>query len=325
MGLAKAFYDDAIRQTGIDQLGFAELGGTCHHWSGHDISIVDCDSPGSPELGRILTSIATGGQAEYSEEPAELFGVATRAVRVRFRTNVGFATLGAQFAGEQFKFKPNPETKKFWMVSGPCRTAAAREDIFRDFGIAPEDCPILAVLEGDDVLDLDAAIALAKRLGLSHLGGRFFRCRTNGESGKRNVLSRSVECLAHVAHDLGLDTREFSSGEGLVPLSPFPVADKHAMGVTNDLIRCAGEVSLTWEGDPSQLGILVGAIESAQQEDRMISFDETMTNAGWDMTKVPPATFAPAVTRITVSRNGGEVIHIGKKNLSLLRSVLQHH
>lgn len=246
------------------------------------------DAEGGLGAGLALAQVCTAGLAEISVVPGEIEGCGWPHVLVATDHPVE-ACLFSQYAGWQIGVE-----KFFAMGSGPMRSAAAREDVFRKLDYREPAEVAVGVLEGPKPPTAAVFRFISEKTQVPPHRTTLLIAPTASAAGNFQVVSRVVETALHKLFELGFDVTRLRSAVGTAPLSPVAPDDLTGIGRTNDAILYGGRVTLWVRGDDEsieQVGPKVPAMASACFGEPFLRIFE---QAGRDFYKIDPHLFSPA-------------------------------
>tara|TARA_A100001011_G_C14241527_1_gene813475 strand:- start:395 stop:1372 length:978 start_codon:yes stop_codon:yes gene_type:complete len=227
--------------------------------------------------------------------------------------------LGSQYAGWSLTAKKEETGGKsfFCLGSGPARSLACREDLFKDIAYKDSSTSGILIMEVEETPPEIVIRKILKDCGLTPNGLTIILTPTKSFSGTTQVVSRVLEVALHKAHTLGFDLNNICEGIATAPL-PSPGVDfMTSMGRTNDAILYGGIVHLWVKGSESDAKDLANKLPSINSKDYGCSFSEIFRNVEFDFYKIDPDLFAPAEVWIS-NLESGKTWNTGKLNLDLL-------
>ncbi|WZP00013.1 methenyltetrahydromethanopterin cyclohydrolase [Isosphaeraceae bacterium EP7] len=252
---------------------------------------IDCgiQAPGGLLAGLELARICMSGLAEVTIVPGEVGGRPCPHVQVVTDHPV-FACLASQYAGWAID-----EPGFFAMGSGPMRLAAAREPIFKDLHLGPEDAScVVGVLEGRKPPTHAVIASIATACGVPPSCVTLLAAPTASLAGGVQIVARAIETALHKLHTLHFDISRIISAHGVVPLPPVAKHDLAAIGRTNDAILYGARVVLYVVGDDASLIEVGSKVPSCSSTDHGEPFSAIFARYNNDFYKVDPHLFSPA-------------------------------
>ena len=229
------------------------------------------------------------------------------------------ACLGSQYAGWSLSAtKEETGSKPFFCLgSGPARSLACREEIFKEINYSDKNTTGVLVMEVDDPPPQCIVEKILKDCNLLPQNLTIILTPTHSLSGTTQVVSRVLEVALHKAHTLGFDLNNVVEG---IASAPLPSPGKNfitAMGRTNDAILYGGTVHLWVTGEDANAKTLTNELPSTNSDDYGESFEIIFKNVDYDFYKIDPHLFAPANVWVS-SIESGKTWHAGNLNLDLL-------
>ena len=229
------------------------------------------------------------------------------------------ACLGSQYAGWSLSATKEQTGNKpfFCLGSGPARSLARREEIFKEINYFDENTTGVLVMEVDDTPPKCITEKILKDCNLSPKNLTIILTPTQSLSGTTQVVSRVLEVALHKAHTLGFDLKNIVEGIASAPL-PSPGQNFiSAMGRTNDAILYGGTVHLWVTGKDENAEKLTNELPSTNSNDYGESFETIFKKVDYDFYKIDPHLFAPANVWVS-SLESGKTWHAGNLNFDLL-------
>src|SRR5215212_4284851 len=211
--------------------------------------IIDCgiQATGSAEAGRRLALVCLSGLGDVYISAANKAASTSQDITVATKTRIA-ACMASQYAGWEIKAE-----KFFAMGSGPMRSAACREEIFKDIGNCERPDVCVGVLETRKLPPDGVCTNLAEKCGIAPNKLTLLVAPTASIAGTVQIVARSVETALHKLHVLGFNLSRVISGLGKAPLPPVADDDLAAIGRTNDAILYGGHVTLSVRGDDGSM------------------------------------------------------------------------
>jgi methenyltetrahydromethanopterin cyclohydrolase len=286
------------------------------------VCIVDAgiEVRGSVAAGLLIAEICMGGLGHVGLHASGLESWPTW-VEVRSSKPV-LACLGSQYAGWSLAAsKEETGGKKFFSLgSGPARSLAAKEDLFKELGYRDRADRGVLVMEVDRpppplIIDKLLHDCMLRPEALT-----IVLTPTTSIAGTTQIVARVLETALHKAHTLGFALGHIVEGVATAPL-PSPSPDGAvAMGRTNDAILYGGKVHLTVRGDDVAARALARQLPSTNSRDHGRSFSDIFKEAGYDFYKIDPGLFAPAEVWVS-NIDSGNTWHGGALSMPLLRQL----
>ena len=229
------------------------------------------------------------------------------------------ACLGSQYAGWSLSATKEQTGNKpfFCLGSGPARSLACREEIFKEINYFDKNTTGVLVMEVDNPPPRCITEKILKDCNLSPKNLTIILTPTQSLSGTTQVVSRVLEVALHKAHTLGFDLNNVVEG---IASAPLPSPGKNfitAMGRTNDAILYGGTVHLWVTGKDENAEKLTNELPSTNSNDYGESFETIFKNVNYDFYKIDPHLFAPANVWVS-NLESGKTWHAGNLNLDLL-------
>jgi methenyltetrahydromethanopterin cyclohydrolase len=284
------------------------------------VCIVDAgiEVRGSVSAGLLIGEICMGGLGQAGLHASGLESWPTW-IEVRSSKPV-LACLGSQYAGWSLAAtKEETGGKKFFSLgSGPARSLAGKEDLFKELGYRDRCDSGVLVMEVDRPPPKIIIDKLLHDCALKPEALTIILTPTSSIAGTTQIVARVLETALHKAHTLGFALGHIVEGTATAPL-PSPTPDGSlAMGRTNDAILYGGKVHLTVHGDDDAARALAQQLPSTNSRDHGRSFTDIFKEAGYDFYKIDPGLFAPAEVWVS-NIDSGNTWHGGGLNMALLR------
>lgn len=231
------------------------------------------------------------------------------------------ACLGSQYAGWSLSAsKEEAGGKKFFALgSGPARSLACREDIFKTIDYRDRSETGCLVLEVDRSPPPVVLQKVLRDCALQPAGLTVILTPTTSAAGTTQIVARVLEVALHKVHVLGFSLDAIVSGSATAPLPPPAAGDAgEAMGRTNDAILYGGRAHLVVDGGDDDARDLARRLPSVNSRDYGRPFADVFRDYDYDFYKIDPGLFAPAEVWVS-SRASGLTWHAGKSDLELLR------
>ena len=274
-------------------------------------------SNGSLEAGRLIAEICLGGLGRVSLTHGGIAENWPLTVHVS-AVNPVLACLASQYAGWSLAHEENG--KKFQALgSGPARSLACREDLFKELAYRDQSDHGVIVLEVDEYPPLPLLDKIASQCGIEACNLTVILTPTCSLAGSMQVVARVLEVAMHKVHELGFELTNIIDGCGSAPFPPPAKDFITGMGRTNDAILFAGRVHLFVNGKKDAAQSLAEKLPSNTSHDYGKPFAEVFKDYQYDFFKIDPMLFSPA--QIAVSHlPSGKTFHAGVIALDLLQS-----
>ncbi len=246
------------------------------------------ETTGSLGAGLALAEICTSGMMDIQITPGELGGIGWPHVFVMTDAPLE-ACLLSQYAGWQIQVG-----SFFGMGSGPMRSAAFKEDLFREIGYREKADRVIGVIEAASLPGKEVLESIAESCGVEAKNVALAIAPTASIAGHLQIAARSVETALHKLFELGFDVSRIESGCGWVPLPPVAGDDLSGIGRTNDAILYGGRVTLLIHGDDDTISEIGPRVPSCGSDAFGETFLTLFEAAGRDFYKIDPLLFSPA-------------------------------
>jgi methenyltetrahydromethanopterin cyclohydrolase len=307
--LAAPLVEALVRDREALRLGMSELPG------GGKLVDAGIADAGGLEAGRRIAEICLGGLGAVRLSA----GSSTWPLQVFVHTsNPVLACLGSQYAGWSLSHGKGKEGFSA-LGSGPGRSLAVKEDLFKELGYRDTADSTCLVLEVDkhpppeiiDKIVRDCQIA-PERLTL-------ILTPTRSLAGIVQIVARVLEVGLHKVHALGFPLDAIVDGWGAAPLPPPAKDFLTSMGRTNDAILFGGQVQLFVDCDDLAAEKLARELPASASRDYGKPFAQVFKEVEYDFYKIDPMLFAPA--QVIVSNvASGKSFRAGRPNEALLTS-----
>lgn len=270
------------------------------------------ETVGSLGAGLALAEVCMASLADVNVVPGEVAGVGWPHLYVQTDSPLE-ACLLSQYAGWKVSVG-----KFFAMGSGPMRSAAGREELFKDFGYRESAVGVVGVLESGEIPGEEVVKYIADKCGVTPDRVALLVAPTASIAGNMQVVARSVETALHKLHMLGYDVSAIEAACGWAPIPPVADDDFIGIGRTNDAILYGGRVTLWVGGDDESITDIGSQIPSSGSPAYGKTFGEIFEDAGRDFYKIDPNLFSPAEVVIHNVETGK--VHVyGRVNHDVLR------
>lgn len=281
------------------------------HETGATIVDAGIQATGGLEAGRLIAEICMGGLGKVALQQVPQFAHWPLSVVVT-ATQPVIACLGSQYAGWALSHE-----KFFSLGSGPARSIAQREEVFKDIHYADKGEQTVLVLETDKVPPVQVIEKVARDTGLPANKLTFILTPTRSVAGSLQVTARVLEVALHKCHALHVDLNAIVDGYGVAPV-PAPSPDFIVgMGRTNDAILFGGFVQLFVNTDDAAAEQLAQQLPSSSSKDYGRPFAEVFKAVNMDFYQIDPMLFSPAKVSVT-NLKSGKTFFGGQFNEALL-------
>lgn len=268
------------------------------HETGATIVDAGIQATGGLEAGRIIAEICMGGLGKVALQQVPQFAHWPLSVVVT-ATQPVIACLGSQYAGWALSHE-----KFFSLGSGPARSIAQREEVFKDIKYSDKGEQTVLVLETDKVPPVQVIEKVARDTGLPANKLTFILTPTRSVAGSLQVTARVLEVALHKCHALHFDLDAIVDGYGVAPV-PAPSPDFIVgMGRTNDAILFGGFVQLFVNTDDAAAEQLAKQLPSSSSKDYGRPFAEVFKAVNMDFYQIDPMLFSPAKVSVTNLKSG---------------------
>ncbi len=271
---------------------------------------------GNMEAGRVISEICLGGLGrvhilntlQNSEWP----------LTVHVNTNDPvIACLGSQYAGWSLSSKE--EGSKFNALgSGPARSLALKEPLFKDINYSDKSDKTCIVMEVDSFPPNDIVEKIASDTKVDPKNLTIILTPTSSIAGNIQVVSRVLEVALHKAHELKFSMSEIIEGFGSSPIPPTSPDFLTAMGRTNDAIIFAGITQLLVNTTDEKAEELCKKMPSSTSSDYGKPFANIFKDYDYDFFKIDANLFSPSKVIISNMKTGNTFI-AGKIDNELMK------
>lgn len=227
-------------------------------------------------------------------------------------SNPVLACLGCQYAGWSLNFE-----KFFSLGSGPARSIAQREDIFKEINYSDTSNKTSLILEVSRIPPLQIVEKVSKDCKIQPQNICFILTPTNSMAGNIQIVSRVLEVAIHKVHELKFPLDRIVDGMGTCPIPPVASNFLTGMGRTNDSIIYGGSVFMTLKGPSEDLKDLSKKLPSENSKDYGKPFKKIFQKYNGDFYKIDGALFSPAKIILNSLETGESFIN-GSINEELL-------
>jgi methenyltetrahydromethanopterin cyclohydrolase len=266
--------------------------GVSQHSTGATIVDAGIAHPGSAEAGRLIAEICMGGLGEVNLQETTHVKDWSASISAQSQNPV-LACLASQYAGWSLSHE-----KFFSLGSGPARSIAQREELFKELAYKDTATKTVLVLETDKVppTEIFEKIARDTQIKLENL--TLILTPTSSIAGTAQIVGRVLEVALHKAHTLHFPLENIVSGNGVAVLPPVSKDFMTAMGRTNDAILFGGYVELNVKCTDVEAEKLAKELPSSASKDYGKTFAEVFKFYNMDFYKIDPLLFSPAKVRI---------------------------
>lgn len=262
--------------------------GVSHHEAGCVIVDAGIVHAGSAEAGRLIAEICMGGlgQATLVDSP-NVHGW-TASIHVH-SDNPVLACLGSQYAGWSLQHE-----KFFSLGSGPARSIAQREELFKELNYKDQAEKTCLVLETDKIPPTAVIEKVCKDTNVKPENLTLILTPTSSIAGVVQIVGRVLEVALHKAHTIHFPLEKIISGSGVAVLCPISNDFMTAMGRTNDAILFGGDVTLNVKCADAEARQLALELPSNSSKDYGKTFAEVFKSYNMDFYQIDPLLFSPA-------------------------------
>lgn len=275
--------------------------------------ILDCGVKeyGGIMAGKLFSEICMGGLAEIE------FSYSDFGMQVNVSTDYPKeACMASQFAGWKIKVGDF-----FALGSGPARSLARDEKLFKDLGYEDEYTEAVIALETRSFPSEEVASYIAEKAGISPEGLYILVAPTASLVGSIQISARIVETGLHKLHEVGFSLDAVLSGFGTCPVAPVAKKDLKAMGITNDCILYGGQTRYFVDCEDADIEGIIEEVPSSSSRDYGLPFYETFKKYDKDFYKIDPNLFSPAEIFVNNVKSG-KTYHAGGINEDVLQKSL---
>ena len=282
-------------------------------------TVIDCgvEVVGGYRAGIYVSEVCLGGLATISLTLDTYDDLSLPSI-VEFIDSPTIACMGSQYAGWKISYE-----KFSALGSGPARALALKpKKLFKKIEYQDYSDEAVLVLEANEYPPDEALVNVASACKVDPKNLYVIVAPINSIVGSIQVSCRVVEVGIHKLDVVGFDIKRILGGFGKCPIAPLHPDPMIMMGLTNDVLIYAGDVSITvsYEND-EELASLVSKVPSSTSPSYGKPFYEIYKEAGFDFYKVDPRIFAPA-SITTYNKVSGRVHKGGRVNMKLLVKLL---
>ena len=285
------------------------------HETGATIVDAGIKAAGSVEAGRRIAEICMGGLGQVMLKQSAAFSQPQTIIST-FSSNPVLACLGSQYAGWQLAIE-SKQDKFFALGSGPARSIAQREDLFKELAYKDHADKTMLVLETDKIPPSEIIQKVANDTKITLQNLTFILTPTTSLAGSTQVVARCLEVALHKLHTLHFPLDQIIEGVGSAPLPPLSSDYLTMMGRTNDAILFGGFVQLNVNCSDADAQNLARALPSNTSKDYGKPFAEIFKSVNMDFYQIDPLLFSPAMVNITNMSTGNSFV-AGMLNEELL-------
>ena len=281
------------------------------HASGAIIIDAGIEATGGLEAGRRIAEICMGGLGQVTFTQQLPFKNWPTGVQVSAKNPV-LACLGSQYAGWALSHE-----KFFSLGSGPARSIAQREDIFKDIDYKDAANKTVLVLETSKIPPLEIIEKVARDTQIKPENLSFILTPTSSLAGNVQIVARVLEVALHKLHTLHFPLNQLVDGIASAPLPPPSPDFLTGMGRTNDAILFGGFVQLFVQCSDEAAKQLSLDLPSCASKDYGKPFADIFKAVSMDFYQIDPLLFSPAKVTIT-NLSSGNGFFAGAFNEALL-------
>ncbi len=250
------------------------------------------NSFGSIEGGRKIAEICLGGLGYVNIVPEFNFNSSYKSVSVH-ASNPVLACLGSQYAGWSLN-----HNNFFSLGSGPARSLAQKEEIFKELNYKDKSSSTCIVLEVGTNPPEEIVRKISNDCKVLPKNITFILTPTTSLCGTIQVVSRVLEVAIHKMHELKFPLNKILHGFATAPIPPIANDFISGMGRTNDAIIYGGKVSICIDGDESEIIKLSENLPSFNSKDYGKPFKQIFLDYDKDFYKIDGSLFSPACVLI---------------------------
>lgn len=266
---------------------------------------------GSIEAGIKISEICLGGLGKVDVNPFNFSSKLNWNINVR-ASNPVLACLGCQYAGWSLS-----HDNFFSLGSGPARSIAYREDIFKEINYRDNHKNTVIVLEVDKEPPIEIIKKISEDCKILPTNISFILTPTTSMAGNIQIVARVLEVAIHKCHELKFPLERIIDGMGTCPIPPIAKDMISGMGRTNDSIIYGGTVYLSINGPVREIMSLSEKLPSNNSKDYGKPFKKIFSEYKGDFYKIDGSLFSPAKVIIN-SLETGETFISGEINQNLV-------
>ena len=286
---------------------------------GHNgCTIIDAgiNSLGNMEAGRVISEICLGGLGRV--HILNTMQNAEWPLTVHVNTNDPvIACLGSQYAGWSLSSKEDG-SKFNALGSGPARSLALKEPLFKDIKYSDKSSSTCLVMEVDSFPPNDVIEKISNDTKVDAKNLTIIITPTSSIVGNIQVVSRVLEVALHKAHELKFPMNEIIEGFGSAPIPPTSPDFLTAMGRTNDAIIFSGITQLYVNTSDDNANELCLKMPSSTSNDYGKPFADIFKDYEYDFFKIDANLFSPSKVIISNMKTGNTFIS-GKIDNALMK------
>ena len=286
----------------------------CHvlqHDTGATIVDAGIVATGGVEAGRLIAEICMGGLGRVKLMQSPQFKNYPTIIN-SYSLQPVLACLASQYAGWALSYE-----KFFSLGSGPARSIAQREDLFKELAYKDSAEKTVLVLETDKIPPTEIIAKVARDTNIKPENLTFILTPTTSLAGATQIVARVLEVALHKLHTLHFPLNYIVEGVGSAPLPPISSDFLTAMGRTNDAILFGGFVQLNVKCSDAEAEKLARELPSNSSKDYGKPFAEIFKAVNMDFYQIDPLLFSPAMINITNLETGNSFVG-GELNEALL-------
>lgn len=282
-------------------------------WSNCTIIDAGIDVPGSIEAGLMISEICLGGLGKVNINFNDYFDLTSIRIDVHSAHPV-LACLGSQYAGWSLSSK-----NFFALGSGPVRSIAQKEEIFKELNYSDTHTKTSIVLEVDKEPPEEIVKKISSDCNMKPENLFFILTPTTSICGNLQVVARVLEVAIHKVHELKFPLDRIKNGFGSAPLPPIAKDFVSGMGRTNDAIIYGGTVQLIVDGPENDIISLSKELPSISSKDYGKPFKKIFEENDKDFYKIDGFLFSPAQI-ILNSISSGKTYKTGEVNKKIVNN-----
>jgi methenyltetrahydromethanopterin cyclohydrolase len=253
---------------------------------------------GGLEAGRLIAEICMGGLGHVNLQTSTTFPHWPWMLSVHSNNPI-LSCLGSQYAGWSLAHE-----KFFSLGSGPARSIAGREDLFKELGYKDQANAACLVLESDKVPPIEVIEKVSRDTGVAVENLTFILTPTRSLAGTVQIVARVLEVAMHKIHTLHFPLDHVVDGIASAPVPPPAPDFLIGMGRTNDAILFGGHAHLFVKGTDDAAAKLAKELPSSSSRDYGRPFAEVFKAVNMDFYKIDPMLFSPAAVTVTALESG---------------------
>ncbi len=277
----------------------------CHvlqHNTGATIVDAGIVATGGMEAGRLIAKICMGGLGRVKLMQSPQFKNYPTIIN-SYSSSPVLACLGSQYAGWHLSHE-----KFFSLGSGPARSIAQREELFKELAYKDSAEKTVLVLETDKIPPAEIIEKVARDTNIKPENLTFILTPTTSLAGTTQVVARVLEVALHKLHTLHFPLNQIVEGVGSAPLPPISSDFLTAMGRSNDAILFGGLVQLNVNCSDAEAKKLARDLPSNSSKDYGKPFADIFKAVNMDFYQIDPLLFSPAMVNITNLQTGNSFV-----------------